>query len=182
MRVRLRRWVQGATVALTCLATSGCGYSLAGQGSFLPEYVETIGIPLFVNNTAFFELEQTLTQAVRTEFIGRGNYQVVPEETGVDAVVVGRIVQVQLRPTSFTGRQQASRYAFTLTASIVMRDLRAREVLWENDSLIFTEEYDVATGGGALDASSFFGQDRNALDRMAGEFATTVVSSILEAF
>ena len=41
---------------------------------------------------------------------------------------------------------------------------------------------DVATGGGALDASAFFGQDTNALERMASDFGTTVVTSILEAF
>ena len=37
-------------------------------------------------------------------------------------------------------------------------------------------------GGGALDASAFFGQDTNALERMASDFGTTVVTSILEAF
>ena len=171
-----------AVLLLAATLSSGCGYALAGRGTFLPEYIETIGIPLFENNTRFFEVEQLLTQSVRTEFIGRGSYQVVPDETGVDAVVDGRIVSIQLTPSSFTDQQQASRYTFTLTAAIVMRDLQADEVVWENASLVFTEEYDVATGGGALDVSAFFGQDRNALERMAADFATTVVSSILEAF
>jgi len=175
----------GRLVAIPLLVgvlTAACGYSLAGRGSFLPEYIETIGIPLFMNNTSFFEVEQLLTQSVRSEFIGRGNYQVVPDATGVDAVLEGRIVSIRLRPSSFTDQQQASRYTFTLTARIIMRDLQADEIIWENQALIFTEEYDVATGGGALNASAFFGQDTNALERMAREFATTVVSSILEAF
>lgn len=37
-------------------------------------------------------------------------------------------------------------------------------------------------GGSALDADAFFGQDTNALERMASDFGTTVVTSILEAF
>jgi hypothetical protein len=155
---------------------------LAGRGSFLPDYVETIGIPLFENNTAFFEMEQILTEAVRTEFIGRGSYQIVPQEEGVDAVLIGRVVSINLQPSSFTDQQQAARYTFTLTSSIELRDLRTEEAIWENASLVFTEEYDVATGGGALDASAFFGQDTNALERMASDFGTTVVTSILEAF
>ena len=162
--------------------TAGCGYALAGRGSFLPDYVETIGIPLFENDTAFFEVEQLLTESVRTEFIGRGSYQIVPDETDVDATLIGRIVLIDLQPSSFTDQQQASRYTFTLRASIVLRDLRTEEVIWENSSLVFTEEYDVATSGGALDASAFFGQDTNALERMASDFASTVISSILEAF
>ena len=77
-----------ALALLVSVLSSDCGYALAGRGSFLPDYVETIGIPLFENNTAFFEMEQILTEAVRTEFIGRGSYQIVPEEDGVDAVLI----------------------------------------------------------------------------------------------
>ena len=29
----------------------GCGYSLAGRGSFLPAYIRNIGVPPFTNNT-----------------------------------------------------------------------------------------------------------------------------------
>ena len=89
---------------------------------------------------------------------------------------------IDLQPSSFTDQQQASRYTFTLRASIVLRDLRTEEEIWENSSLVFTEEYDVATSGGALYASAFFGQDTNALERKASDFASTVISSILEAF
>ena len=35
----------------------GCGYSLAGRGSFLPAYIKTIGVPQFTNRTAVFDLD-----------------------------------------------------------------------------------------------------------------------------
>ena len=57
------------------------------------------------------------------------------------------------------------------------------EVLWENPRLVFSDEYEVASGGGDIQsASSFFGQRSNAVERIAQDFAETVVSSILEAF
>ena len=169
-------------IVVVCLLSGACGYSLAGRGSFLPDYIETIGVPSFANNTSFFEVEQLLTREVRSELIGRGHYRVVPESTRVDAVLEGTISSIQFVPVSFTTQQQASRYVFTLSASISFRDLRTDEVLWENPSLVFTEEYEVATGGGALDVSAFFGQQSNALERIAGDFGKTVVSAILEAF
>ncbi len=169
-------------IVVVCLLSGACGYTLAGRGSFLPDYIETIGVPSFANNTSFFEVEQLLTREVRSELIGRGNYRVVPETTSVDAVLEGTISSIQFVPASFTSQQQASRYVFTLSARIAFRDLRTDEVLWENPSLVFTEEYEVATGGGALDVSAFFGQQSNALERIAGDFAKTVVSAILEAF
>ena len=162
---------------------SGCGYALAGQGTFLPDYIQTIGVPLFQNNTTVFEIEQSLTQQVRTEFIGRGRYRVVAADTGVDAVLTGTISRVTLAPASFSAQQQASRYILTVQADIEFRDLTTDEVLWENPSLSFSDEYDVASaGGGRVDANLFFGQQSNAVQRVARDFASTVVSSILEAF
>jgi hypothetical protein len=161
---------------------AGCGYSLAGRGSFLPAYVQSIGVPLFVNNTAVFDLEQLLTQRVRQEFLGRGRYQVRPDATGVDALLTGTIAAISIVPAAFTDQQQASRYIFVLTMQIQFRDLRADRILWENPALVFREEYEVTTGSGALDANAFFGQESNAVERIAEDFAKTVVSAILEAF
>src|SRR5262245_26301958 len=89
--------------------SSGCGYSLAGRGSFLPSYIKTIGVPTFVNRTTVFNLETLLTQKVRAEFIGRGKYQILPQNTDVDAVLTGEVTAVTIVPTSFTAQQLASR-------------------------------------------------------------------------
>ncbi|MDP6579594.1 MAG: LPS assembly lipoprotein LptE [Vicinamibacterales bacterium] len=168
---------------VAALVCSGCGYTLAGQGSFLPDYIQTIGVPMFENTTTVFEVEQNLTQEVRTAFIGRGPYTVIASETGVDALLDGTITGITIMPATFTAQQQASRYIFTLSAAIEFRDLTTNEILWENPALTFSDEYEVASGtGGELDATTFFGQQSNAVERVAKDFAGTVVSSILEAF
>jgi hypothetical protein len=165
------------------VACSGCGYTLVGQGAFLPDYIQRIGIPMFENTTPVFEIEQQLTQEVMSEFIGRGPFEVSSAETGVDAVLLGTISQITIQPATFTAGQQASQYIFTLSAAIEFRDLATDEVLWENPVLTFSDTYEVASGtGGQLDASTFFGQRSNAVERLAQDFAETVVSSILEAF
>jgi hypothetical protein len=181
---RRRTMVSGVLcLLLVAVTTWGCGYALAGQGSFLPDYIQTIGVPLFENTTPVFEVEQTITQQVRSQFIGRGRYRIVATDTGVDAVLSGTIIDISITPATFTAQQQASRYIFTLRAAIEFRDLTTDEVLWENPQLTFSDEYEVASGtGGQLDASTFFGQQSNAVERVARDFALTVVSSILEAF
>ena len=37
-----------------------------------------------------------LTQKVRAEFIGRGKYQILPEATGVDALLTGEVTAVDI--------------------------------------------------------------------------------------
>src|SRR5882724_8882378 len=85
-------------LALCVLVSPACGYSLAGRGSFLPAYIQTIGIPTFTNRTSVFNLETMLTQKVRAEFIGRGKYQILPQSTGVDALLTGDVTNVNIAP------------------------------------------------------------------------------------
>jgi Lipopolysaccharide-assembly len=164
---------------------SSCGYTLAGRGSALPASIRTIGIPMFTNRTSVFNLETTVTQKVRSEFIGRGKYVIVPEATGTDGLLTGEITSVSIVPSAFNAQQLASRYLITMTARVELKNVRDDMVLWDNPSLVFRQEYE-ATGNqsaqGAVDPTTFFGQDTNALERMSGEFARTIVSAILEAF
>lgn len=176
-----RRWA-GVLAGVLALATASCGYALAGRGSFLPAYIRVIGIPQFVNTTPVYELEQVFTERVRTEFINRGNYKVQPGTTGVDAVLTGEILTIQIAPASFTDQQQASRYILTVTARIEFRDLKTDSVLWENPQWVFREEYEATAGADALDPNAFLAQGSDALERVGTEFAKAVVSAILEAF
>jgi hypothetical protein len=171
-----------ALIVLVALVGTGCGYSLAGRGSFLPEYIRTVGVPLFTNTTPAFEVEETLTQRVRAEFIGRGRYQVLPEATGADAVLTGEIVNIHVEPTGFTGDRQASRYAVKITTRIEFRDMKTNAVLWENPAMVFTDEYEITADVGSADASTFFEQETTSVERMATSFARAVVSAIMEAF
>src|SRR5262249_30631373 len=128
------------------------------------------------------DFDRIVTEKVRTELIGRGKYTVVPETTGVDGILTGEIVSLTTAPAAFTDQRQASRYVFTLTAKIEFKDVKADKVIWSNPAMQFREEADVTTSNGILDPNTFFGQDINARDRLASEFARSVISAILEAF
>ena len=177
-----RRAVLAFVLTAAGAVSSSCGYALAGRGSFLPADLQTIGIPQFVNTTAVYEIEQVFTERVRTEFINRGNYKVLPQTTGVDALLVGEILNIQIQPASFTDQQQASRYVLTVTAKIEFKDMKRNTVLWDNPQWAFREEFEATAGTDALDPNAYFAQGSDALDRVGTEFAKSVVSAILEAF
>ena len=56
-----------------------------------PGHIKIIGVPMFVNSTPVFEIEQKITAKVISELIGRGRYEVRPNREGVDAVLIGDI-------------------------------------------------------------------------------------------
>jgi hypothetical protein len=172
--------VLGLLVALT---GTGCGYALAGRGSFLPDYIQVVGIPQFENRSSFSQVEQVLTEKVRTEFIGRGKYSVIPDAPGSDAVLTGEVLAISVQPVGFTEQQLASRYLFTWTMKVAFTDSRTNEVLWSNDALTFRGEYELSTRGDTANlGSTFVDQERSSVDRIATDVARSVVTSILEAF
>lgn len=178
-----RRLFLAASAGLVLLLPlSGCGYSLSGRGSFLPAYIQSIGVPLFANATSVPDVETRITDRVRSELSGRGRYRVFPERTGVDALLVGEITGISLTPAAFDAQQQATRYVLTLVARIELTDLKTNKVLWSNPGMQFSEQYDVSTVSSALDPGAFLRNDVNALDRLASEFARAAVSAMLEAF
>jgi hypothetical protein len=175
--------VLGTLALLASIAASGCGYSLAGRGVFLPDYIRTIGVPQFTNTTPIFDADRIVTERIRGELIGRGGrYTVLTSQAGTDAVLTGVVTSISIAPVAFNQQQQASRYALILSASIEFKDLKTGKVLWSNAAMQFREEFEPTTGSAIADAADFFGQDANALDRIATEFARSVVSSLLEAF
>ena len=179
MRRTLRQIVVLAAVSLML---AGCGYSLAGRGSFLPEHIKAIGVPLFANHTPVFDIEQRFTDRVRSELIGRGRYKVVPERTGVDAVLIGEIQSITLSVAAFNEQQVATRYSLTVVVKVEFRDVKTDKVLWSNAAWPFTDQFDVTNATTGTDANAFLGQDINAQERLASEFARALVSAILEAF
>jgi hypothetical protein len=167
-------------VVLALAASVACGYSLAGRGAFLPPHIRVIGVPTFTNLTSVYDIERRITERVRSELIGRGKYRIEPSATGVDAVIAGEITAIRIEPTAFNDQRQATRHQLLLTAKIEFRDVTSNKIIWSNPSMQFKDEYEIT--GTISDPNAFFGQEANAMDRLALEFARSLVSAILEAF
>lgn len=163
--------------------SAACGYALAGRGSFLPDYIKTLAIPVFRNRTPYLTAELMFTEKVRVEFQSRGRYDVQPTEEGADGVVLGEITGISAAPVGFTDAQLATRYRFTVTVGVKFDDATQKKTLWENPALAFSDEYELSSRTSTgLDGAAFLDQERVAVDRLSTDFARSVVSAILEAF
>ena len=170
---------------IVALATAlpGCGYALAGRGSFLPADIRVVGIPLLENRTNVPRLDQIISDKVRTEFIDRARkYKIVPTASNADAVLSGAVTGFAIQQAGLD-QQLASRYRFIVTMRVQFTDSRNGQVLWSNEALTFSEEYDLRTRGNAqVEGTVLLEQEGPAFDRLAGDLARSVVTAILEAF
>jgi outer membrane lipopolysaccharide assembly protein LptE/RlpB len=166
-----------ATLALVLLA-SACGYHEAGRAASIPPDVKTIAIPMFVNETPRFRIEQMLTSAVTRELIERTNFQVTHTPSGADALLKGTVKSVEAAAVTFdpnTGR--ATAFQVQVTAAVVLTDLHTKKVLFSNPNYVFREQYQVSESAPAL-----FEEDQPALERLSRDFARTLVTDIVENF
>lgn len=185
MTVRISRRAAVSSLALAGAGAlaSGCGYALAGRGSFISPDIKVIGIPVLGNRSTFFDVEQVLTEKLRTEFIGRGSFRIEPSEAGADAVVIGEITGISVQPSAFNDQQLATRYLFLLTMKVSFTDLKAARVLWSNDALQFRGEYELSQRTAtSVQGAGFLDEERSAFDRISTDVARTVATAILEAF
>lgn len=177
----MKKTVLACLTLIALTVSSGCGYALSGRGSFLPDYIQIVGVPNFMNKTTVFEIERVLTDRVRTEFGSRGKYRVQPDTNNVDAVLTGTILSVSFNNTAYTGGSQAARVQLIVTASFEFKDVRENKVLWANPSMRFSEEFAPTTATGT-DATAFLSGNTNALERLAQTFSRSLVTTIFEAF
>ena len=182
MRMRSRRDALVLLTVVAGLAAAGCGYALAGRGSSLPAHIKTIAVPPFENRSAVFGVEKPFTDKVRNELIGRGRkYEVVPDATGGDAVLLGTVVSMTYQPSGVNEQQRGTRYLITVVLNVSLKETMNGNVLWSNDALVFRDEYEFSSRS-AVQGATFVDQERTVLERMSSDVARTVVTAIMEAF
>lgn len=163
-------------VAVFCAA--GCGYHIAGRASELPSSWHTIAVPIFVNRTATYRIEQRVTEAVIREFIARTKYHVTPSEAGADAVLQGEITDIEAVPLLFDATSgHVTAMLVTLKLRVRLTDEQTKKVVYRDDNLVFRNEYQVSG-----DVNRFFQEEDPALGRMARDFASDLVARVVEGF
>ena len=165
-------------IILGALLLSSCGYSLVGRGNMLDPTIHTIEVPAFVNRTTRVELEQRVTQSVADEFVSRGRLRLVKSPSEADAILKGSIDSFGIFPIAFNQQGRATQYQVAITANIELLDHRHDDKsIWKNDQYRFTENYQVD-----LLTADAFDQESRAIQEIAGRFAESLVSNLLEGF
>jgi len=179
----IRRAAGGARIAALAAAAgllAGCGYTLVGRGSFLPETIRKVACPTCKNSTSRVGLEQRLSAAVTRELAARGRFAVTARAGEGDAEIDGDIVSFSLVPVAADNLGRATQYQIQIGARVALTTIPDGKVLWKNDSYVFRENYEVA--GGGVGASNFSDLENVAIDAEADRFAQSLVTSILEGF
>ena len=174
---------QTIRVSLTALLLLlSCGftecYKPVGQGAALPKHIKTLAIPAFQNQALRFKVEQRFTSAMVDEVLRRARaLDVIAEPRDADAVMLGTVKQFFIRPVLLDDLGRARVFEVIITASLTVRDQTKNKILYDNQNYIFRDQYEIST-----DPQQFFSEEGPAVDRVARDFAKSVLTLILEGF
>jgi len=176
--VRRRATLLSAIAAILLVSLSGCGYHTAGQATRLPANVRIVAVPMFVNQTQTYAIEQLLTRDVVRELVARTHYHVVNNAgPSADLVLKGTVVSALAAPLTYDAQSgRISSAVVTVSMKVSLADHKGR-IFFENQNYTFRQEYQVSR-----EVSSFFQEETPALQRMSQDFARTLVSDVLEAY
>ncbi|MBD3855959.1 MAG: hypothetical protein IFK92_05385 [Acidobacteria bacterium] len=175
MKTMLRIFV----VLLLLAEVSGCGYHLVGTTSFLPEDIETLHVENFVNQTKWVDMDQRLKEALTLEWVRRRRLKLVDTPAQADVVLSGTIQRLAVIPVSYDDQGRANEYQMSLQAGVQLKDVRAEEaeVLWEDKAFSRRTSY-------AVDpvAVNYFDRQNIAMTELSKDFASALVTAVLEGF
>ncbi len=169
-----------AGIVLVCLAATGCGYHLVGTSSYLPADFKTLYVAKFKNQTTWTDMDQRLTEAVTREWVRRRRFTIVDSPKGADLELEGVIRSVNISPVRFDQEGRTTEYQMTVTASVKLvrpRKSKPPLVLWQDKAFSRRTSYQVD-----VSAVDYFDRQLEAIDRVSGEFARSLVSAVLEGF
>jgi hypothetical protein len=153
-----------------------CGYKQAGKGKSLPANIKTIAVPVFQNSSLKYRVEQRFTQAVIDEILKRARaLRVVANQDDADAVLNGDIRNFNAPGSILDDRGRTRVWDVRIVISIVVRDLKTHKIIFQNPRMVFEGEYQLSD-----DPQSFFNEENPAVDRIARDFAQTIVSTLME--
>ena len=161
-------------VALVAIVlVGGCGYSFRGN---LPNHIQTVGVPIFVNRTSEPGVENFLTNAVVEAFSTNGRLRVVRPERA-DAILDGEVVGYEVQSIAFDPNANVRQYRLLVTLNLRMRDVRQDKVLVDQRGLQERADFRVL---GAV--SQTISREESALRAAAVEIGRSVVSLTIDRF
>jgi hypothetical protein len=166
-------------VILTILITlmfEVCGYKRAGVGNSLPKEIKVLAVPIFQNSSLKYRVEGRFTQAVIDEILKRQRALHVTTSTDdADATLTGDIRGFRANPTILDQQGRTRVWDVRIILSVTIRNNKTRKILYQNSRMVFEGEYELSD-----DPGTFFNEENAAVDRIAKDFAQTIISTLME--
>ncbi|MCF7805610.1 MAG: hypothetical protein K9N46_16640 [Candidatus Marinimicrobia bacterium] len=155
------------TLITAGLLLSGCMYSFKGS---LPPHIRSIAIPLFENQTAEYQINETITDLLTQQFLEENVLRVEDEETA-DSILEGTVTSISDSPYTYDEAEQVQDYRVSISLKVTWYDVEQDKVRLDQ----------TVSGWGVYDAqqAATTRQDgiREAIDKIADDIINSITAN-----
>ena len=95
-----------------------------------------------------------------------------------DGVLHGEVLSIETSPVIFNSTTgEVELMVVTIHTKVLLVDNKTSKPMYKNDDMVFRDEYQISS-----DVQSFFDEQSPALGRMSKDFASKLVSNVVENF
>lgn len=139
----------------------------------LPVSMSALSVPVFVNKTPVFNIEQYVTQKTIDAFLSDGRVSIV-DEAKADGIVKCRIKKYVLTSTKVDVNQVPQEYLLRIYVDVFLFDNKAQRLLWKDENIYEDTTYFVANNLGMPVEDEIIGRNR-ILDKLAVRVVRRVI-------
>jgi len=176
------RAIRALSILFLGLLATGCGYTLVGRASNLPEDIHRVHVEPLKNSTSRPQVEQILTNAISDELLTRRRFEVVNSPEEADAILRGTVLSFTVRPIAFDAQGLAQSLEISIATDMKFQRRpgptgEEGEVVWANSRYVFRQDYPLEEEGIA-----YFDRENIAIEETSEAFAETLLTDLLEGF
>lgn len=158
-----------ATTVILALFIGGCGY-------YWPHVYEgpqkTVYMPNWKNRTNRLGLDFQIYQSLSRWFQKSEAITLTKKKEQAELILAGEIVSIDIPSVSWDGNSDATDIKVKLGVRYVLKDLQSGDILWEEPSRVYTEDY----GAQTINATA----EKEALDLIIEDMSERIYLGTLE--
>jgi len=177
MKTHNRRLLKTGFICLFFALLFGCGYSFAPRGENIDNRIQKVYVESFDNKTAQAGIENYVRTAFINQFIQNSRLKIVENAESADAIVKGKILNLNTSPLSYRGNTLVAEERATIILELTFRENESGKIIWSSKNMTGSVDYTLSDDINLLPATR-----KNAFVKLANDTAEKAFNLMMSGF
>jgi len=155
----------------------GCGYSFAPKGENIDNRIQKAYVESFENRTAQAGIENYVRTAFINQFIQNSRLKIVESAESADAIVKGKILNLNTSPLSYLSNALVAEERTTIILELTFLEYESGKTIWSSKNITGTFDYTLSDDINLLPATR-----KNAFIKLANDMAEKAFNLMMAGF
>jgi hypothetical protein len=173
----MKKIVKVVIICIACAILFGCGYSFASRGESIDKRIQKVYVESFDNKTAQSQIENYFRTAFINQFIQNSRFKMAQSAESADAIVRGKILNLNTSPLSYLKNDLAAEERATVILDVTFEDNANGKIIWSSKNMTDSIDYTLNEDINMLSPAR-----KQALTKLANDMAEKAFNLMMSGF